>query len=95
MTYAVDWLMSKFGTNFARNSKFNIRMTISCQLRDSVTPALMWSSERKFLYLNLHIQNSKCNDKVIEILIRHMFAKFHRFWLTNVLHKYVHDNPVG
>ena len=40
MTSAVDWLMSKFGTNFARNSKFHIRMTILCQLRDSVTPAL-------------------------------------------------------
>ena len=40
MTSAVDWLMSKVGTNFARNSKFHIRMTILCQLRDSVTPAL-------------------------------------------------------
>ena len=40
MTSAVDWLMSKFGTNLARNSKFHIRMTILCQLRDSVTPAL-------------------------------------------------------
>ena len=38
MTSAVDWLISKFGTNFARNSKFHIRMTILCQLRDSVTP---------------------------------------------------------
>ena len=28
MTSAVDWLISKFGTNFARNSKFHIRITI-------------------------------------------------------------------
>ena len=41
MTSAVDWLMSKFGTNFARNSKFHIRMTVLCELRDSVTPALL------------------------------------------------------
>ena len=40
MTSADDWLISKFGTNFARNSKFHIRMTILCQLRDSVAPAL-------------------------------------------------------
>ena len=40
MTSAVDWLMSKFGTNFTRNSKFHIGMTILCQLRDCVTPAL-------------------------------------------------------
>ena len=40
MTSAVDWLISKFGTNFARNSKFHIRMTILCQFRDSVKPAL-------------------------------------------------------
>ena len=43
MISAVDWLISKFGTNIARNSKFHIRMTILCQLRDSVTPALMTS----------------------------------------------------
>ena len=40
MTSVVDWLISKFETNFARNSKFHIRMTILCQLWDSVTPAL-------------------------------------------------------
>ena len=40
MTSDVDWLMSKFGTNFARNLKFHIRMTILFQLRDSVTPVL-------------------------------------------------------
>ena len=40
MNSAVDWQMSKFGATFARNSKFHIRMTILCQLRDSVTPAL-------------------------------------------------------
>ena len=40
ITSAVDWLMSKFGTNFARNSKLHMRMTILCQLRDSVTPAI-------------------------------------------------------
>ena len=40
MTSAVDWLISMFRTNFPRNSKFRIRMTILCQLRDSVTPAL-------------------------------------------------------
>ena len=40
MTSAVDWLISKFKTNFARNSKFHIRMTILCQLWDTMTPAL-------------------------------------------------------
>ena len=40
ITSAVDWLISKLGTNFGRNSKFHIRMAILCQLRDSVTPAL-------------------------------------------------------
>ena len=40
MTSAVDWLKSKFGTNFVRNSELHIRMTILCQLRDSVTPAV-------------------------------------------------------
>ena len=44
MTSAVDWLISKFRTNFARNSNFHIRMTILCQLRDSVTPALRKSA---------------------------------------------------
>ena len=41
MTSAVEWLMSKFLTNFTRNSKFHIRMTILCQLRDSVKLALL------------------------------------------------------
>ena len=40
MKSAVDWLMSKFRTTFARNSKFHIRKTILLQFRDSVTPAL-------------------------------------------------------
>ena len=37
---AVDWLATKFGAIFARNSKFHIRVAIWCQVRDSVTPAL-------------------------------------------------------
>ena len=53
MTSAVDWLMSKFGTKFARNSKFHIRMTILCQLRDSVTPALGKHFDRKIAYFTL------------------------------------------
>ena len=48
MTSAVDWLMSKFGTNFDRNSKFHIRMTILFQLRDSVTPAIANATELTF-----------------------------------------------
>ena len=44
MTSVVDWLRSKFGTNFAQKSKFHIRMTILCQLRDSVTPAFIDSA---------------------------------------------------
>ena len=39
MLSAVDLLMPKFGTNFAQNLKFHIRMTILCQHRDSVTVA--------------------------------------------------------
>ena len=50
MISAVDWLMSKFGTDFARNSKFHIRMTILCQLRDSVTPALVFSFSVKTIF---------------------------------------------
>ena len=36
MNSAVDWLMSKFRTTFARNSKFHIRKTILCQFLDSI-----------------------------------------------------------
>ena len=50
MPSAVDWLMAKFGTNFARNSKVHILMTILCQLRDSVTPAL----RNKFKFWSVH-----------------------------------------
>ena len=37
---AIDWLLTKFGATFARNSKFHIRVAICFQIRDSVTPAL-------------------------------------------------------
>ena len=37
---AIDWLLTKFGATFARKSKFHIR--VSHQIRDSVTPALLW-----------------------------------------------------
>ena len=59
MTSAVDWLMSKFGTNFARNSKIYIRMTFLCQLRDSVTPALEFRKRKS----RSHSKRQKGNDK--------------------------------
>ena len=55
MTSAVDWLISKFGTNFARNSNFHIRMTILCQLRDSVTPALEMCSHCILSICNIYL----------------------------------------
>ena len=61
MPSAVDLLMSMFGTNFTRNSKFHIRMTTLCQLRDSVTPALSANTGFKslafILFVILHLQN--------------------------------------
>ena len=59
MTSAVDWLMSKL--NFARNSKFHIRMTILYQLRDSVTLAMKTlelrekSLKNKLVYLKHYL----------------------------------------
>ena len=61
MTSAVDWLMSKFGTNFARNSKFHIRMTILCQLRDSVTLAIK----------TLELRENSLKNKVVHVYLKH------------------------
>ena len=37
---AVDWILIKFGATFVRTSKNHIRVSIGCQLRDSVIQAL-------------------------------------------------------
>lgn len=49
---AVDWLLTKFGAIFVRNSKFHIRMAIWCQFRDSVTPALSLKNRGPSLVLS-------------------------------------------
>ena len=67
MTSAVDRLMSKFGTNFAQNSNFHICMTILCQLRDSVTPALRKAFEvvDREILLN-KLKSHKFDDRTID-----------------------------
>ena len=45
---AIDWLFTKFGATFERNSKFHIRVAICFRIRDSVTPALEWTILKYF-----------------------------------------------
>ena len=69
MTSAVDWLMSKFGINFARNSKFHIRMTILWQLRDSVTLAL----QKYYAYFDIRIDWTNIRKKALNDIITSIF----------------------
>ena len=39
--------------------------------------------KEKCLYFHLKIQNSKCDDIVIDILFRHMLDKFYKLWPKN------------
>lgn len=45
---ATDWLLTKIGATFARNSKIHIRVSIYFQIRESVTPA--WRRCDKFCH---------------------------------------------